>query len=166
MLPKTSMDYSKKKPMRKLTIIVCVVGLCLLTANLFGQVEKKVSHHITLLETVDQLIIQLPKNKVEVKEIKGSRVLIEIQITLSSGNVRLLDYLAEAGRYEISAKLNEGREALLITKSAENNNVIIQKGKEVSEDISYIIYVPSNQLNNVHVDIDSVDAMGFVGLGR
>lgn len=152
--------------MKNLAIFCCVVSFCLITSNLLGQVEKKVSQHVTLLETVDQLVIQLPKEKVEIKEIKGSRILIEIQIVLSSNNIRLLDYLAEGGRYDISAKLNEGKAALLISKSKENNSVIIQKGKEISEDVSYVVYVPANQLDNVHIDIDNVDALGFVGLGK
>ncbi|MCP4440748.1 MAG: hypothetical protein GY810_17510 [Aureispira sp.] len=150
--------------MKKLAIICCVVNLCLLTSTAFGQAEKKIGKHVTLMESVDQLIIQLPKNKVEVKEIKGSRILIEIQITLSSGNLQLLDYLTNAGRYEVAAKLNQGKEALLITKAAKNNNIIIQKGKEIHEDISYVIYVPSNQLNNIH--IDDVATMGFADLSN
>lgn len=80
---------------------------------------------------------------VVIRKTQGSRVVVETTIELTGANERLLQYLADNGRYELSHSFDVTDNAMVLSPK-KNNNVIVIKGKECEEDLSYVIFVPSS----------------------
>ncbi|MCH2042815.1 MAG: hypothetical protein MK212_01640 [Saprospiraceae bacterium] len=78
-----------------------------------------------------------------IRKTQGSRIVVETTIKLTGANERLLQYLADNGRYELNYSFDVTDNAIILSPK-KNNNVIVIKGKECSENLSYIIFVPSS----------------------
>ncbi|MCP4440749.1 MAG: hypothetical protein GY810_17515 [Aureispira sp.] len=124
-----------------------------------AQVQQRTTEHITFNEDIESLHFRLPKKDVEIKTTKGSRILIEAQITLSIGEVKLLDFLVKSGRYNFSIKQDNIQESIEITNVAPSNGVLIKQGKEIQETIKHTIYVPVSQVNKVHIGLTDLSMM-------
>ena len=124
----------------KLVFTLCCLWLgCLLPC---AAQSSKVIHQTFTLDGAEKVNINVVGSRIEMKETKGSRILVETTVKLSMPNDRLLDYVANSGRYDLEKELDEGKKELILA-SKKSNNVLIVKGKECYEEISYIFYLPS-----------------------
>ncbi|MFK7796094.1 MAG: hypothetical protein AB8E82_01485 [Aureispira sp.] len=90
------------------------------------------------------LQLDLHAESIEIKKTKGSRVVIELHVTLSNmPNNGLLDYLVKAGRYELVTSMDASDKTLTIKRKV-NSNVILVKGRECTEKIRYVVLVPAS----------------------
>lgn len=90
------------------------------------------------------LQLDLRAETIEIKKTKGSRVVVELHVTLSNmPNNSLLDYLVKAGRYELITSIDASTQTLIIKRKV-NSNVILVKGKECTEKIRYVVLVPES----------------------
>ena len=87
--------------------------------------------------------LDVENDKIEVKTIKGSRIVVETMITISSPNDRLLEFIAEGGRYKLEHHFDEGKNEMNLV-SKKNKDIITIKGKEIEEHFTYTIYVPES----------------------
>ena len=116
---------------------------CLFLSHLsLGQVSKK-AYQTILANDIDLIKIDIDGARVELKETKGSRILIESMITLSVPNKALLDFVISNGRYELVHTKDQSRRELLI-EIKKNKNVILVKGEACTEIITYTIYIPTS----------------------
>ncbi|CAA6799548.1 MAG: Unknown protein [uncultured Aureispira sp.] len=106
-----------------------------------GQVSKK-TYQTILANNVDLVKIHIEGANVEVKETKGSRILVETVIRLSVPNEALLNFVIKNGRYTLVQTQDESRRELLL-EVKKDKNVILVKGEACTEQVTYTIYVPS-----------------------
>jgi hypothetical protein len=84
--------------------------------------------------------LELP-GSVDVKVWEKSTIQIQITVSLPSGNVAMLNELANVGRYNLSAK--SVGDNFLIT--SDNLNKIIKiKGQDLKENITFQVFVPKD----------------------
>lgn len=94
-------------------------------------------------QDIKGVAFNLDAKKFEIKETKGSRIMIEIKITVGTPNEHLLKYLVEGGRYELVQEINPSTQVLKLSRKP-NMNVLLIKGKECTEDLEFVVYLPSN----------------------
>lgn len=121
-----------------ITLLFCWV--CMGTS--FGQVSKTL-HQTFTLDAAEKVNINVVAKKVEMKETKGSRVLVETKVTISLPNARLLDFVCNSGRYDL-VKIVDASTRELTISSKKTNDVLIIKGEECVEVLEYIIYMPTS----------------------
>lgn len=109
----------------------------------FGQASKNVHQLFAMKEGIEKLNISLPPSDIQIKKVKGSRIRVEVTIKLETPNLNLLEYMINQGRYQLVQETNS-LETELTIKLKENKNIIIIKGKECKENLSYTIYVPES----------------------
>lgn len=107
----------------------------------FGQISKN-THQTIITDNIESVRINIKDATVEIKETKGSRILVETNIVLSVPNEALLNFVIENGRYELVQIINATTRQLTI-ESKKDKNIIVVKGEACAERISYIIYVPT-----------------------
>ncbi len=127
--------------MKFLPCLLCLFFFFACSAFLAAQASKTV-HQTFMLDGAQKVNINVVGTKVEIRETKGSRVLVEMSIKLSVPNERLLDYVINNGRYDLLHELNNATGELTIT-SPRTNNVLLVKGQECYEDLTYVIYLPA-----------------------
>lgn len=92
-------------------------------------------------ESAQSIVLQINSSNLEIKYIQGSRILVETKVSLSTGNSSLLDFVAKEGRYDLVKEMDVNTKCLtLVPKKIQN--LILIKGKELQEHISYTIYIP------------------------
>lgn len=107
-----------------------------------GQVSRK-AYQTIVANNTDLIKINIEGAAVELKETKGSRILVETVIRLSVPNGALLDFVISNGRYELIKTENQSKRELLLEEK-KNKNVILVKGEACTEIVTYTIYVPSS----------------------
>lgn len=105
-----------------------------------GQASK-IIHQTFTLDGAEKININVVGARVEIKETRGSRILIETHISISMPNERLLDYVANGGRYDLIKELDVSKNELIIS-SKKTNNVLVIRGEECYEEVSYVFYLP------------------------
>jgi hypothetical protein len=105
-------------------------------------VSKK-TYQTIIAKNIDLIKINIVGASVELKETKGSRILVETVIKLSVPNEALLDFVIGNGRYELIQTEDQSKRELLL-EAKKNKNVILVKGEACAEIITYTIYVPSS----------------------
>lgn len=105
--------------------------------------STKTIHQTFALDGAHKVNVNVVGNSVEMRETKGSRVLVEVTVKLSVPNDRLLDFVVNSGRYDLD-KILESATGELTISSKRTNNVIMVKGKECYEELSYIFYIPAS----------------------
>jgi len=107
---------------------------------LFAQVSTTLNQSFKI-DMAESVSIQVNSPNLKVKYIQGSRILVETKISLSIDNSILLDLIVQKGRYDLIKKLDMNTKSIkLIPKN--NHSLIVIKGKELEEQISYTIYIP------------------------
>jgi hypothetical protein len=109
-------------------------------ATSFGQVTKTL-HQTFTLDAAEKVSINVVAKKVEMKETKGSRILVETKVTISLPNDRLLDFVCNSGRYDL-IKIADASTRELTISSKKTNDILIIKGEECVEVLEYTIYMP------------------------
>jgi hypothetical protein len=123
-------------------LIMTIVCCFLLSGTAFGQVSKTL-HQTFTLDGAEKVNVNVVGKNVELKETKGSRILVETKVTISLPNPRLLDFVANSGRYDLLKTVDAGTRELTIA-SKKSNDVIVVKGQECSEVLEYVIYLPES----------------------
>lgn len=117
--------------------------LCLIFSHFcLGQVSKK-TYHTIIANNTEVIRINIEGATVELKETKGTRILVETAIKLSVPNEALLNFVVDNGRYELVQTKDESTRELLL-EAKKDKNVILVKGELCAESVVYTIYVPSS----------------------
>ena len=104
--------------------------------------SKRILHQTLAVEEAQRLVINLFAQEIDIKETKGSRIFVEIHISLHTPNERLLDYMINSGRYQVIQK-TKGQPPVSYLESPKTNQILLVKGEEVLEELRYVIFVPS-----------------------
>lgn len=124
----------------KLLGILLFINLGYITS--WAQVSKTI-HQTFTLEDAEKVNINVIGTDVEMKETKGSRILVETHIKISVPNEALLNYIVNSGRYDLLKEVDNTTGEITL-KSKKTRDALIIKGKEVSEELSYTIYMPTS----------------------
>ena len=135
------------QPMTIWTIVVA-----LLAGTIFGQLnktDKVVAQHIEVEANIRILALELPSQNYTIKHTKGSRILVETNISLDDVNEHLLKYLIGTGRYRLQLKKDLTAQTISLSPNSHLKNVLVVKGKEIQETLHYTIYVPDAHIDYV-----------------
>ena len=110
-------------------------------AEVHGQASNKIAQIATLPSGTTKIRINAPSSQIEIFKTKGSRISIETAIRINTGTLSLLDYLVKNGRYQMNVQMNEQIEMLTLSPPL-GNNVLVIKGEECKEIITYKIHIP------------------------
>lgn len=125
------------------TRLLFVSLFCLFLSHLcLGQVSKK-TYQTIIANNTEVIRINIEGATIELKETKGTRILVETSIKLSVPNEALLNFVIGNGRYELIQTKDESKRELLL-EGKKDKNVILVKGNLCAESITYTIYVPSS----------------------
>ena len=124
----------------KLKVYMTVLFCWLCMGTTFSQVTKTL-HQTFSIDAAEKVNLNVVAKKIELKETKGSRILIETKITISLPNERLLDFISNSGRYDL-IKTVDGATRELSIASKKSTDVIVVKGEECHEILEYTIYMP------------------------
>lgn len=124
----------------KVYITLLFSWVCIGTS--FGQVSKTL-HQTFTLDAAEKVNINVVAKGVEMKETKGTRILVETKVTISLPNDRLLDFVCNSGRYDLIKSIDASTRELTIS-SKKTNDVLIIKGEECVEVLEYVIYMPTS----------------------
>jgi hypothetical protein len=115
----------------------------LLSTSLFAQATASVNEVISAA-SIETVHLDLDSDDIEIKETKGSRIIIESSVKLTTvSNTAMLDFLINSGRYALESTTDATTQTLSITRK-KDINVLLVKGKECEEVISYRILVPAS----------------------
>lgn len=131
--------------MLNLKYLFSLVIVCVCTAALSAQANQTIYQTFTPATAITVLELDVEQNvdNIEIRKTKGTRVVVETTVKLSTPNANLLAYLAESGRYNLVEFLNTGEERYSLS-SKKNLNVLLVKGEECHEEIRYVIQVPES----------------------
>lgn len=114
----------------------------IISGNMLAQATSSTNEMISVTN-ISIINLDLESDNIEIKETKGSRVIIESHIKLETiNNTTLLEFLVSSGRYNLNNSVDATTQTLTITRK-KNNNVLLVKGEECKESIHYIVLVPS-----------------------
>lgn len=120
-----------------------LVLLLLLGIGQVGFGQASLTFNQTFSASAAQKVnMDVSSKDITIKTIKGSRVIVETAITISSNNDKLLEFMAKDGRYNLDRTFDDQTHELTL-KSKKRKNAIRVKGKELKEKIEYTIYVPT-----------------------
>jgi len=126
--------------MKLLKIIPLLFFLCFF-AEVRGQASNKTAQIAILPTGITKVRINAPSNRIEIFKTKGTRISIETAVRINAGTLPLLDYLVKSGRYELDV-LVDGQANILTLSPPKSNNVLLVKGEECAEVITYKIHIP------------------------
>jgi hypothetical protein len=108
-----------------------------------GQVSQYLHQILDVEQDEDNppssIYIKLHTSRVEVKQMKGTRMMVTGKISLGIPNVFFLDVLIEKGRYELLLSSDGGSGLRLEDKFRQP---MILQGEQCREEVSYVVYVP------------------------
>ena len=116
------------------------------TFSAFSQITKTV-HYAFEFKDANSLDMTGLNGEVTVKERGGSRVLVEMNISVENGSGIILDDWIKKGRYDIDMQI-KGAVAYIFSKHIITEKDIIKRGNPgiegvpMIEKLSYIVYVP------------------------
>ena len=140
--------------MKYYALMLCVFLACS-TSKVEAQIKKTIHYTFNVEGGATDVSLELgSKSKVEIREHKSSRIMVEIHIEIENGNESLLNHWARTGRYDLE-KVEDGNVVRII--AAKNDDKIFRKGVQVTqgetltrtneriecvEHITYTVYVP------------------------
>jgi len=113
----------------------------LFAAKAEAQANKGINQFFANSGSYKTLQLDLLSNDVKIKTTPGTRISVEMTVTLANPNEKLLDMLAEKGRYELVHVEDVTADLLQIIHKQPSSKIII-KGEECEESYRYTIYVP------------------------
>lgn len=126
--------------------IVSLVLLLTFALSAFAQTTEKTFTKSFNTAGKTRIKFDLP-GTIDLKVWNNPSIRMEIMVNIPSGNVSMLDQLANVGRYNPIAQTSE--ETLIIT--APNLAKVVRiKGEELKETVSYIIFVPKDMEVEMH----------------
>jgi hypothetical protein len=122
---------------------IAVFFFLILSSNLFAQATASANELISAAN-IETINLDLDSDNIEIKETKGSRIIIESHIKLTTvNNSAMLDFLVSSGRYALVNKADATTQTLNITRK-KAMNVLLVKGEECEEVITYIVLIPAS----------------------
>lgn len=110
----------------------------------FGQTSQTLQESYTIEADITQLVLDLGDGQVEIRNTAASRVSVETIVQVSNlSNERMLSFLIEQGRYTLTTEKDNSRGKMTIGHN-KTRNVLIVKGEQCHETLTYIVYVPSS----------------------
>lgn len=98
-------------------------------------------NQIFKIDAAQSISIQVNSPDLVVKYTQGTRILVETKVSLSIDNSTLLNFIKQKGRYDLIKEFDANTKCLkLVPKN--KRDLILVKGKELQEKISYTIYIP------------------------
>ncbi|BDS15519.1 hypothetical protein [Aureispira anguillae] len=117
-------------------LIFCLISI----TNNYAQATLKF-HQTFASMNADKINMNVDSDNITIKTIKGSRIVVEMLIKISSNNSRLLEFIAAGGRYDLEKKFDDNQHTLVLN-SKKIKDIITIKGEEIKEEIGYVVYVP------------------------
>ena len=93
---------------------------------------------------ISSINIDIHNPNLIVKTIKGSIIVVETSVEISSTNFRLLEFIADNGRYDLVGEIDEATKVLNIKDPKKKDEIKI-KGKTIKETVVYTVYIPENK---------------------
>lgn len=124
----------------KTTIFSILILFIFSFNNSYAQANLKFNQTFSSLDAIN-VNLDVENSTVAIKTIKGSRIVIEMLISISSPNTNLLEFIAKGGRYDLEKSFDDQTKTLILA-AKKHKDIITIKGKEISEKVSYVIYVP------------------------
>src|SRR6187431_1544694 len=123
-----------------LTLAICFFSV----VSSFAQASMKYTQTFASFDA-DKIKVDIKGDNVQViyKEIKGTRIVLETTVAISSDNIRLLEFVVEGGRYELNKNYDASTRELTVSNKKDNDLIII-KGQQIKEEITYVIYLPES----------------------
>jgi len=128
------MNYLKQLTLITLFLLIGITSSMAQASLTFNQTFSTLN--ATALE------LQLNSQNIQIKSTKGSRIIVEAAVKLSSPNYNLLEFMHKSGRYELKQQLDTNRKVLTLSLKR-LNSVMVIKGEEIQETIDYTIYLPN-----------------------
>lgn len=121
--------------------------LFLLITFQYGFSQGQVSQYLHQILSVEQdednppssMFIKLHTSRVEIQQMKGTRMMVTGKALLGISNIFFLDVLIEKGRYELFLSSDGGSGLRLEDKPRQP---MILQGEQCREEVTYVIYVP------------------------
>ena len=108
----------------------------------YGQASQK-THQTFISGDAESIRVKVEGADVQLKETKGTRILVETKVTLSVPNEALLNFVIESGRYNLVQVVDPTTRQLTLEKK-KSINALVVKGEECEEHITYVVYVPTS----------------------
>lgn len=115
--------------------------ILLLSPVLFSAQVSQSLHQSFSSSGAESILIQVNSPNLTTKYIQGTRILVETKVNVSMDNATLLSFLVQKGRYDLTTELDTQSKCLKISPRNKENLILI-KGKQIQENISYVIYIP------------------------
>jgi hypothetical protein len=93
---------------------------------------------------INSIDIDVQNPNVELKRIKGSILVIEISVEISSTNFRLLEFVGNKGRYNMLGKIDTETQQLRLQNPTMRDEIKV-KGEKIKEQVRYTLYIPENK---------------------
>jgi hypothetical protein len=109
-------------------------------------VDAETSKFLRQTFTMDdfkEVILDVGKDDVVFEKTKGSRVIIETSVKISTANFMVLEYLANRGRYDFKKSVDNYTEEVIISACIEKEDIVI-KGETLKEEVKHVIYIPQS----------------------
>ncbi len=121
-----------------------ILAILLVWSSLaFSQATASTNQTITTTNATT-LQLNLFSPDIEVREIRGSRLIIESHITVEGiTNNTILEYVIKAGRYELVSKTDASTQTLTLSRKM-SDKVLMVKGQPCTEKVRYVILVPDS----------------------
>lgn len=100
---------------------------------------ERVTHQAFETDEISKVRFNIDPDIIEVRSTRSSRVLVETTIEMNSPSMPLLEYAISIGRYELESVVEDG--VMTITPRPRTHAIII-KGKEIKENLKYMIMIP------------------------
>ncbi|CAA6824616.1 MAG: Unknown protein [uncultured Aureispira sp.] len=136
----------------KTNLFFILILFVLSPKNSFAQANMKFNQTFSPIH-VTQVEVELKNKNFVLKTIKGSRIVIEILVEISSPNTNLLEFIGKSGRYDLEKTFHTKTKTLTLTTKSQKDIITI-KGNDISEQVSYVIYLPET----IQVVTDTVAA--------
>lgn len=128
----------------KTTVLISMLIYFFSLNNLFSQTSSLKFSQTFTCRTSNNINLNIDNPNVEIKSIKGSIIVVEASIEITSTNYRLLKFLQESGRYNIESVKTEDGKQITLTDRKKKDEIKI-KGKTIIEYVNYTIFIPEGQ---------------------
>lgn len=127
-------------------LFLFIVLVCCTSITALAQATASVNQTINT-QDITTLQLDLNSSNIEIRETKGSRLIVETHITVEGiNNPALLEYIVKSGRYELNGVADVSTQTLTLSQKG-NAKLLVVKGQTCTEQIHYTILVPSNIKN-------------------
>lgn len=124
----------------------CLLVVCMSAFNAFGQSSfgSKVVYHYALdTKDMEEIVLNLPEGKYEVKTTSSQRILLNLTITTNASSEKAVQVLTKQGRYDVTTQKDVSTRTMSLN-STKNRGVIFINGQKLKEEVTYLVYLPKH----------------------